>query len=113
MIEFLNHLHFEDKDEIIKSSNCLPCFTPFCTAQFLPRSNKDRPQVIVEGSTNLAFIGQFCEIPDDVVFTEEYSVRSARMAVYKLMGIDRKVEPITKYQKKLKVKIAAFKTSYR
>ncbi|MGH4139929.1 oleate hydratase [Clostridium sp.] len=29
----------------------------------------DRPEVIPEGSTNLALLGQFCEIADDVVFT--------------------------------------------
>jgi len=35
-----------------------------------------------QGSTNLAFLGQFAELPDDVVFTVEYSVRSAQIAVY-------------------------------
>ena len=39
-------------------------------------------------SKNLAFISQFVEIPDDVVFTVEYSVRAAQMAVYELLGID-------------------------
>jgi oleate hydratase len=31
---------------------------------------------------NLAFISQFVEISDDVVFTVEYSVRVVQMAVY-------------------------------
>jgi len=32
---------------------------------------------VPEGSTNLAFIGQFAEVSDDVVFTLQYSVRTA------------------------------------
>jgi len=39
-------------------------------------------------SSNLAFIGQFCEIPEDVVFTGEYSVRVAQMVVYELLDLD-------------------------
>ena len=41
-----------------------------------------------------AFIGQFCEQPDDVVFTVEYSIRSAQNAVYGLLGLDRKPPPV-------------------
>ena len=69
---------------------------PYMTSQFLIRQEGDRPQVVPDGSTNLAFIGQFCEIKDDVVFTVEYSVRSAQMAVYKLLKIDK--EPPAIYQ---------------
>jgi myosin-crossreactive antigen len=36
-----------------------------------------------------AFIVQFCELPDDVVFTVEYSIRSAQTAVYALLGLER------------------------
>jgi myosin-crossreactive antigen len=35
--------------------------------------------------------------PDDVVFTVEYSVRAAQMAVSTLLGIDRKIPPVTPY----------------
>ena len=49
-----------------------------------------------EGSSNLAFIGQFCELPEDVVFTVEYSIRSAQTAVYALLGLER--EPPAVYQ---------------
>ena len=66
---------------------------PFITSQFLPREKGDRPQVVPEGSTNLAFIGQFCELPDDVVFTVEYSIRSAQTAVYTLLGLNRSRRP--------------------
>jgi oleate hydratase len=63
---------------------------PFITSQFLPRAKGDRPQVIPERTRNLAFLGQFCELPDDVVFTVEYSVRSAQTAVYALLELDKK-----------------------
>lgn len=66
---------------------------PYITSQFLPRVKGDRPEVIPEGSKNLAFLGQFTEIPNDCVFTVEYSVRSAIMAVYKLLGITDKSTP--------------------
>jgi len=62
---------------------------PFITSQFLRRGKGDRPHVVPEGWTNLAFTGQFCELPDDVVFTVEYSVRSAQTAVYELLGLKR------------------------
>jgi hypothetical protein len=56
----------------------------------------DRPQVIPERSGNLAFLGQFCELPDDVAFTVEYSVRTAQTAVYEMLGLDRKPPPMYK-----------------
>jgi oleate hydratase len=43
-------------------------------------------------------MGQFCELPDDVVFTVEYSIRSAQTAVYALLGLNRK--PPAVYQGK-------------
>lgn len=76
---------------------------PFATSQFLPRSKGDRPQVIPECSTNLAFLGQFCEITDDVVFTVDYSARSAQTAVYKFLGLDKEVTPIYKGQHDIRV----------
>jgi oleate hydratase len=48
---------------------------------------------------NLAFMGQFCELPEDVVFTVEYSIRSAQTAVYALLGLKR--EPPAVYQGKV------------
>ncbi|BES69080.1 oleate hydratase [Marinobacter nanhaiticus D15-8W] len=93
--ELLCHLQFEDDaDTIVQTATCIPCMMPFITSQFLVRDPGDRPQVVPEGATNFAFIGQFTEIPDDVVFTVEYSVRSAQMAVYQLMGLDLEIPPI-------------------
>lgn len=97
MTELLGHLRFEEhKSLILKTSNCIPCMMPYITSQFMPRVKGDRPEVKPAGTTNLAFIGQYCEIPDDVVFTVEYSVRAAQTAVFALLGLDRKVSPLYK-----------------
>ena len=61
---------------------CIPCRMPYITSMFMPRTATDRP-LPVPKSVNLAFVSQFVEIPDDVVFTVEYSVRAAQMAVYR------------------------------
>jgi oleate hydratase len=71
---------------------------PYITSMFMPRSPGDRPLPVPEGSGNLAFISQFVEIPGDVVFTVEYSIRAAQLAVYGLLGIDRKVPVVTPHE---------------
>jgi oleate hydratase len=67
---------------------------PYITSQFMPRQIADRPQVIPDGCVNLAFIGQFVELPGDVVFTVETSVRTAMMAVWGLTGLDKPMIPL-------------------
>ncbi|MBA7475420.1 hypothetical protein ES707_10790 [subsurface metagenome] len=42
------------------------------------------------------FVGQQ---KDDVVFTVEYSVRAAQMAVYQLLAIERSLPPVTRHDK--------------
>lgn len=74
--------------------NCIPVAMPFIDSLFMPFALGDRPDVVPEGATNFAFIGQFAEVPDDCVFTVEYSVRSAQMAVYSLFDINKQVFPI-------------------
>jgi oleate hydratase len=91
--ELLGHLGFPQK---AYSSITIPCSMPYITSQFLTRGSGDRPEVIPKGSTNLAFIGQFVEIPQDVVFTVEYSVRSAMMAVCGLMGLKKQPRSVYK-----------------
>ncbi|MBB5055056.1 myosin-crossreactive antigen [Afipia massiliensis] len=82
---------------------------PFITSQFLRRETGDRPQVIPQGWSNLAFTGQFCELPDDVVFTVEYSIRSAQAALYELLGMKRKPPPVYKGKFDPRVLYKAFK----
>jgi oleate hydratase len=93
--ELCRHLRFtRELPRILETSTCIPCLMPYITSQFMPRQKGDRPPVVPHGSTNLALIGQFCEIPEDVVFTVEYSVRSAQIAVYSLLHLDKRVSPI-------------------
>lgn len=91
--ELCGHLRFDL--ETIATANCIPCRMPYLTSMFMPRVLGDRPLPVPTGCKNLAFISQFVEIPEDVVFTVEYSVRAAQMAVYQLMGIDRKIPAVT------------------
>lgn len=71
-----------------------------------------RPLPVPSNSKNLAFVSQFVEIPDDVVFTVEYSVRAAQMAVYKLLKIKRPVPPITRHDKSISVLIDTLEKAF-
>lgn len=114
LYEIIHHLRFEHKlNEIMKSTTCIPCMLPFITSQFMPRTMSDRPKVVPECSKNFAIIGQFCEIPEDIVFTLEYSVRSAQTAVYTLLGKPEKTTPIFKGWHRLKYLFGAFRTVFR
>ncbi|MFT4005937.1 MAG: oleate hydratase [Lacrimispora sp.] len=115
LTELLHHLHMEERQEELLADviNVIPCMMPYVDAQFQPRKMADRPKVVPAGSTNFAMVSQFVEIPDDMVFTEEYSVRAARMAVYTLMGADKPICPVTPYVKDPKVLAKAVHTSYR
>lgn len=115
LLELLGHLHFEEETKDILESvvNVIPCMMPYIDSQFQPRAMSDRPQVVPAGSTNFAMISQFVEIPEDMVFTEEYSVRAARIAVYELLGINKKICPVTPYNKNPKVLAVAAKTMLR
>jgi oleate hydratase len=103
--ELCGHLRFDL--DTVEGANCIPCRMPYITSMFMPRVRGDRPLPVPHGSRNLAFISQFVEIPDDVVFTVEYSVRAAQMAVYELFGIDRAVPPVTPHAKSLHVQFEA------
>jgi oleate hydratase len=98
MTEILGHLRVAEdaQQRILATANCIPCMMPFITSQFMPRAKGDRPDVLPKGSRNLAFVGQFCELPDDVVFTVEYSIRSAQSAAYQLLGLKREPPPVYK-----------------
>eukprot|EP01037_Dinobryon_pediforme_P004308 gene4308-4358_t len=110
MTELLGHLRIEREAEaIIAGAICIPCMMPFITSQFLCRDATDRPAVLPKGVQNLAFIGQFCEIPDDVVFTVEYSIRSAQLAVYGLLGLRLKPPAVYKGKFDARVLLKAFR----
>jgi myosin-crossreactive antigen len=71
------------------------------------------PPPVPPSSKNLAFISQFVEIPEDVVFTVEYSVRVAQMAVYELLGITREIPPILHRDRSVKVQFDSILEAFR
>jgi oleate hydratase len=111
LAEILGHLRIKgEASQILRTSICIPCMMPFITSQFLTREKGDRPEVVPSGTANLAFTGQFCELPNDVVFTVEYSIRSAATAVYKLLELDREPPAVYKGQYDPRILLKAFKT---
>jgi oleate hydratase len=67
---------------------------PYASAVFSRRAPGDRPKVIPVGAENFAFLGQFTELPEDVVFTVEYSIHGAMEAVYTLLNVDKESPPL-------------------
>lgn len=110
--ELLYHFGIDEKDMKAYEDECIviPAMMPYITSQFMPRVKGDRPEVIPEGSQNLAFLGQFCEIKDDCVFTVEYSVRAAIMAVYHFLNIEKNVPEIYASQYDIRALSTATKT---
>lgn len=99
--EIMEELYFHLKiQDLMKPStdagkvNCIPVAMPFIDSLFMPRERGDRPDVVPHGATNFAFLGQFAEAPKDCVFTVEYSVRTAQMAVYGLYDTVKQVHPM-------------------
>jgi oleate hydratase len=95
--ELYYHLKIQDLMKPITKAgkvNCIPVSMPFIDSLFMPRNIGDRPNVIPKAATNFAFLGQFAEAPKDCVFTVEYSVRTAQMAVYGLFDTEKEVHPM-------------------
>lgn len=108
--ELLYHLDYIDKYEtMLPHTKIITTMMPYITSQFMPRTLTDRPQIIPEGSTNLAFIGQFVELEGDVVFTVETSVRTAMVAVYRTLHLDKPVTPLFEAQYDIRIVVAALK----
>ncbi|ANK61769.1 MULTISPECIES: oleate hydratase [Loigolactobacillus] len=102
-------------DKIMASIiNVIPVYMPYASALFNRRAVGDRPAVVPKHSKNLAFIGQFAEMPFDMVFTEQYSFRCAQRAVYHFLGIPAsELTPLHHYEKDPKVMARATKTMFR
>ncbi|MDB5817948.1 MAG: oleate hydratase [Rhizobacter sp.] len=103
--ELCGHLRL-DRGQV-ESAVCIPCRMPYITSMFMPRVGTDRPRPVPSTSVNLALISQFVEIADDVVFTVEYSIRAAQIAVYQLLQIDRPIPAVTPHDKNVLVQIEA------
>jgi oleate hydratase len=110
--ELLYHLGVEKEamQSYLDEVKIIPAMMPYITSQFMPRLKSDRPEVVPKGSVNLAFLGQFAEIEGDCVFTVEYSVRSAMMGVYTLLGLEKQPPEIYPSQYDIRALSAAAKT---
>ncbi|MEI6288758.1 MAG: oleate hydratase, partial [bacterium] len=112
--ELCHHLGLKKEEKsIIKSAICLPVIMPYITSQFLKRKKSDRPLVVPSDSKNLAFIGQYVEIPKEIVFTVEGSIRSAKIAVKKLLNLKNKIPTLHQKQSHLKTVWGGIKTIMR
>lgn len=96
LTELLSHLRMTDLlDEVLATTTCRPCRMPYPSSVF-EGLRADRPGVIPKNAANFGFIGQFCDQPEEVEFTMEYSVRSARAAVAELMQTGNPPPPVFK-----------------
>lgn len=86
--EVLSHLGFS-LEEYLPHAKTIPVIMPLGTAPMLPRVAGNRPEVIPSQSKNLALLGQYVNIAEDTTLNMEYSVRSAQIAVYHLMGLSK------------------------
>lgn len=95
LTELIHHMGFDDiLDHVLATTDVTTAMLPYASALFACRAPGDRPPVLPKGAENFAFLGQFVELEDDVVFTVEYSVRCAMLAAYRLLGIDRAIPEI-------------------
>lgn len=97
--ELCYHLDIENQiDNVIENTIVRTAFLPYITSMFMPRAKGDRPRVVPEGCKNLGLVGQFVETNNDIVFTMESSVRTARLAVYELLNLNKQVPDINPLQ---------------
>jgi oleate hydratase len=109
--ELSGHLRIDP--ETTESAICIPCMMPYVTSMFMPRLPGDRPLPVPPGSKNFAFISQFVEVPEDVVFTVEYSIRVAQTAVYQLLEIELEIPPVTPHDKSVVTQLEALIKAFK
>ncbi len=111
MQELFHHLPIGDLGaKVIEEANCIPCIMPYITSEFMPHHLGDRPQVVPGGTHNFALLGQYCEVPEDTVFTVEYSVRTAQVAVAQLLHLEHLVTPLYRGNRHPGVVLKALRT---
>lgn len=108
--ELYGHLNFDRA--VFKDAIRIPCCIPYITSMFMPCMPTDRPLPAPKNSINLAFVSQFVEIHDDVVFIVEYSARAAQSAVCQLMKIDRQLSPVTSHDRSLAVLVGRIEKAF-
>ncbi len=97
--ELCYHLGIEKQlDAVLANTKARLALMPYITAMFMPRAAGDRPHVVPAGCTNLALMGQFVETANDIIFTMDSSIRTARVGVYTLLGLRKQVPDISPVQ---------------
>jgi len=97
--ELCYHLGIEGQiDAVVANTKARLALMPYITAMFMPRAAGDRPHVVPAGCTNLALMGQFVETSNDIIFTMDSSIRTARVGVYTLLGLHKQVPDISPVQ---------------
>ncbi|GDZ85228.1 oleate hydratase [Leuconostoc citreum] len=101
----------EKEDDILASViNNIPVYMPYASALFNNRAKIDRPEVIPEHATNLAFTGEFVEQPYQMIFTEQSAVRSGEIAAYHFAGISMsRLVDTPRYDRDIKTLLRATK----
>lgn len=95
LTELIGQLGFDDiLDEVLTTTDVTTVMMPYASALFACRTRSDRPKVVPDRARNFAFLGQFTELPEDIVFTGEYSIHGAMQAIYTLLGVDRRAPGI-------------------
>jgi oleate hydratase len=108
--ETLKQLRFDKQlDAIMASSICVPCYMPYVNNIWLPRSRGDRPPPVPAGATNLGLVGQYVEVPREIAFTIECSVRTAWEAIHALLRRGPAPPPVYQGQYDLKALFNALK----
>ncbi|MFD1629373.1 oleate hydratase [Pseudopedobacter beijingensis] len=111
LAELCYHLGIIDQlDNVVKNTIVRTAFMPYITSMFMPRAKGDRPNIVPDGCKNLGLVGQFVETNNDVVFTMESSVRTARVAVYELLNLNKQVPDISPLQYDIRHLLKAAKT---
>ncbi|MDR2281697.1 MAG: oleate hydratase [Sphingobacterium sp.] len=111
LAELCHHLGIIDQlDDVVANTIVRTAFMPYITSMFMPRAKGDRPAVVPEGCKNLGLVGQFVETNNDVVFTMESSVRTARIAVYELLNLNKQVPDVSPLQYDIRHLLKAAKT---
>lgn len=107
--------NIRDKEAEIMASviNNIPVYMPYASTLFNNRAKTDRPKVIPQHSTNLAFTGEFVEQPYQMIFTEQSAVRSGEIAAFHFAGIPMSRLVLTpRYDKDLKTLARAAKKMF-
>ena len=89
IIEVLGHLNLH-YDPPLRRTVTIPRAMPRMSSLFLTRTLSDRPPIMP--ASNVGLLGPFTELPRYTCADVSYGIRTAQMAVYKIMGLEGDLE---------------------